>query len=173
MAAARAAYRLEPLGKAHDRESFRCGVEALDQYLRRQAGQDRRRDVAAVFVLVEAETDLIAGYFTLSSFSVELEDLPEALAAKLPRYGCVPAALIGRLAVDLRFRGRGVGKRLLVAACRRVLVAAETLAAWAVVVDAKNDDAKAFYEEFGFSPMPEHPDRLFITLADLRKSLGE
>jgi GNAT superfamily N-acetyltransferase len=163
-----AEFFLEPLGKGHDRASFRCGVEALDAYLQRQASQDARKDVAAPFVLVEAATGLIAGYFTLSALGLNLEELPADLAEKLPRYGQVPAALIGRLAVDLRFQGRGVGRRLLGSACQKALAAADTLAAWAVVVDAKDEEAERFYRRFGFAPLPEQPRRLFLTMKQLR-----
>lgn len=165
-------FRLEHLGKAHDRGSFRCGVEALDRYLQKQASQDARKDVATPFVLIETGTGLIAGYFTLSAFGVNMDDLPEDISEKLPRYGQAPATLIGRLAVDLRFQGRGVGRRLLIGACEKALAAAATLAVWAVVVDAKDESAKNFYERFGFTPMPEHPRRLFLTMKQLRHSGG-
>src|ERR1700693_1638983 len=105
-------FRFELLGPAHDRGGFSCGVPALDTYLQKQAGQDVRRHVAVAFVAT-SDGKTIAGYYTLSQYSVELGVLPEELAGKLPRYPLVPATLIGRLAVSAAFRGQGVGELLL------------------------------------------------------------
>ena len=103
-----AAIRIEPLGPGHDRSAFSCGVPALDRYLQEQAGQDARRRVAAPFV---ASTDgiKVLGFYTLSATSIQLTDVPAALAKKLPRYPRLPATLLGRLATDLSARGVGLG----------------------------------------------------------------
>ena len=100
---------IEPLGKDHDRSGFSSGNEELDRYLKNQAGQDARRNIAAPFVLVEERGTAVCGYYTLSAFAIDLTDLPEDIARKLPRYPVVPATLLGRLAVDMRLRGRGLG----------------------------------------------------------------
>ncbi len=152
---------LEPLGKQHDRSKFFCGQRKLDDWFRRRAGQDERRNIARVFVAVDSELGVI-GFYSLSSFKLEFDDLPEEIARKLPRYGGVPAALIGRLARDARVRGKGMGELLLADAVRRVLSAARSLAVFAIVVDAKDDRAATFYEGFGFRRFPLHPDKLFL-----------
>jgi predicted GNAT family N-acyltransferase len=151
--------RFEPLGK-HDRSSFTCGVPSLDNWFRAPASQDQRRNVARVFVAVDEHG--IAGFYSLSMFTLALEDIPEALARKLPRYEAIPAALIGRLARHVRTKGQGVGELLLADAVTRVLSAARSVAAFAIVVDAKDDGVVAFYRTFGFSPFPSRPRRLFL-----------
>ena len=151
-----------PLGK-RDRAGFRSGEPEIDDWFHRRAGQDQRRDVARVFVALDG--DSIVGFYCLSAFSVGLSSMPEALAVKLPRYGKIPAALIGRLARDERYRGRNVGALLLADAVRRTLNAAQDMAVHAIVVEAKNEDAVSFYRSFGFTPFSLHPSRLFLTTA--------
>jgi GNAT superfamily N-acetyltransferase len=152
---------IEPLGKQHDRTAFTCGQAELDDWFRRRASQDERRNVARVFVATDDALGLV-GFYSLSSFTLAFEDLPEEIARKLPRYDSIPAALIGRLARDERARGRGLGEFLLADAIRRILGAGKTLAVFAIVVDAKDARALAFYEAFGFRPFPLHPNRLFL-----------
>jgi hypothetical protein len=101
------AIAIEPLGKHHDRSQFSCGNAALDEWFRNRAGQDERRNVARVFVARDDELG-VAGFYSLSAFTLAIEDVPEDLAGKLPRYDAIPAALIGRLARDERARGRGL-----------------------------------------------------------------
>jgi GNAT superfamily N-acetyltransferase len=164
--------RFEPLSKSHDRESFVSGAVELDAWFRARSSQDERRNVARVFVAID---DMgIVGFYSLSMFTLLLEDLPPALARKLPRYGAIPAALIGRLARHERVKGKGVGELLLADAVTRILAAARSVAAFAplrvsrsvpIVVHAKDERAVAFYKSLGFVPFPLHPDRLFL-LAD-------
>jgi GNAT superfamily N-acetyltransferase len=160
---------IEPLGKHHDRAAFSCGDEALDKYIRRRARQDQAKDIARVFVAVGAEPSVIAGFYTLSSYAIDLGELPEAQSRRLPRYPEVPAALIGRLAVALDHQGRGFGGLLLIDALRRILETGENIAAYATVVHAKNDDAVAFYNKYGFIPFRSHPNRLFLPAATARQ----
>jgi len=157
-------FDIAPLNRRHDRAGFTCGVPALDRYLREQAGQDGRRGAAAVFVMMERATARIAGFYTLSSTAVDLACLPEEIGARLPRYPLVPATLLGRLAVDEAFRGRGFGRTLLIDALKRAKRAAREVAAVGVVVDAKDDPAVAFYERFGFIRFPRRRDRLFLPM---------
>ena len=158
--------RFEPLGPAHDRANFSCGVPVLDDYLQKQSGQDVRRRVAVTF---GATTDgkTVVGYYTLSQFSVELGALPEALARRLPKYPFVPATLIGRLAVSTAFRGQGIGEMLLMDALHRSLAGSRQIASAAVIVDAKDENAAAFYRKYGFLELPNIPSRLFLPLASV------
>ena len=156
---------VEPLGRHHDRAAFSCGKEALDRYIKDQAGQDARRRVAAPFVLVEASgARSVLGYYTLSAFAIDLGDLPREVASKLPHYPSVPATLLGRLALDRRLRGQGLGELLLMDALTRSLAQSAEIAAAAVVVDAIDEDAWRFYSHFDFSPFPERRDRLFLPM---------
>ena len=154
---------IEPLGSRHDRTSFHCGLPELDRYLARRAGQDVRRRIARVFVCTAGETDAVLGFYTLSALSIDLASLPEQLSRKLPRHP-VPCALIGRLAVDRSAHGRGLGRMLLADAVKRTLAAGATVAMHVLIVDAANDDAKRFYEGFGFVPLTDDPMRLFLPL---------
>jgi GNAT superfamily N-acetyltransferase len=155
---------IEPLGKHHDRASFSCGQPDLDAWFRLRAGQDEKRNVARVFVAVDAELGVV-GFYSLSSLSLSLTSLPAEIAHKLPRYDAVPAALIGRLARDLRVRGKGVGELLLADAIRRILGAGRSIAVFAIVVDAKDQPAVDFYQAFGFRAFPLQPKRLFLLTA--------
>lgn len=148
-----------------DTKSFSCGQSALDDYIRRYASQDIKRDLARVFVASPAD-DLgcLAGFFTLSAGSINCSDLPEKLAHKLPRYP-VPVALTGRLAVDQAFQGKGLGSILLADACQKVRRARDTLAVVGIIVDAKDDSAAAFYRHFGFIELSGQPDRLLLPAA--------
>lgn len=152
---------IEPLSKHHDRAVFSCEQPDLNDWFHRRAGQDDRRNIARVFVAVD-DTLGIVGFYSLSTFTLSLNDLPEEIARKLPRYDIIPAALVGRLARDSRVRGRGIGELLLADAVRRILSASQTLAVFAIVVEAKDARAVAFYEGFGFCQFPLHPNRLFL-----------
>ena len=166
------AYRVEPLGKQHDRSTFACGVEPLDRYLREQAGQDARRRVAAPFVLCEDRSNAILGYYTLSALSIDVGAWPEEVAKRLPRYPVVPATLLGRLATDERLRGQGAGEHLLMDALRRALEASREVASVAVVVDAKDGGAVSFYARYGFISFADQPHRLFIPMALIELMFG-
>ena len=160
----------EPLATHHDRKVFHCGVPELDEYLRYRAGQDVRRRVAAVFVMVpEGEPQRIAGFYTLSSASIVLDNLPRDIVKKLPRYPIVPAVLIGRLARDEHFSG--VGKMLLLNALARSLQYSDEVAAAVVLVDAKNDEARGFYARFGFTKVAQTSNRMFLPMATVEKLL--
>ena len=156
---------VEPLGRQHDRASFSCGNPALDQYLKQLARQDARRHVAAPFVLVPEPGDkTILGYYTLSSFAVDLSDLPQDVARKLPAYPNVPVTLLGRLAVDQRHAGQGLGEFLLIDALHRAFTQSSQIAAVAVVVDAIDASAVRFYKHFNFIPFPDRQNRLFLPM---------
>ncbi|WP_175743595.1 GNAT family N-acetyltransferase [Burkholderia ambifaria] len=152
------------LDAAHDRIGFECGTPALDRYLRETVTQDVRRRVAACFVMLEG--NIVAGYYTLSAASIALADLPHEMARKLPRYPAIPAVRMGRLAVDRRYRGRGLGAALLVNALRRA--ASSEIPAVALTVDAKDKGAATFYEHFGFQSLTHDPLALFLPLATVK-----
>ncbi len=158
-------YRIEALGKQHDRSGFTCGSEPLDTYLGTQAGQDARKRVAATFVLCEGTSDTVLGFYTLSAISVDIGVWPEHVAKKLPRYPVVPATLLGRLAIDRQLQGRGAGEYLLMDALHRSWQASRQVASVAVVVDAKNSRAVEFYTRYDFTPLLDSPIRLFLPMA--------
>lgn len=157
-----ALYCIRAFDKAVDAASFDCGQPLLNEYIRRYASQDDRRNVARVFIATpENDSRRLAGFFTLSAGSISCSELPEALAKKLPRYP-VPVALIGRLAVDAAFQGKGLGSILLANACQKVANASATLAVAGIVVEAKDTAAISFYRHFDFQPFPGQPTRLLL-----------
>ncbi len=158
-------FRVAPLDAVHERSAFCCASELLNRYLREQVGQDVRRRIAACFVAL-ADEQRIAGYYTLASSSVLLTDLPETVSKKLPRYPTVPVVRMGRLAVDQSFTGQGLGGALLADALERT--ARAEIAAYALVVDAKDEVAAAFYRYHGFIALPATPLTLFLPLATLQ-----
>jgi GNAT superfamily N-acetyltransferase len=158
--------RVEPLASSHDRSRFESGVEPLDRYFRTQAGQHARKNMAAPFVLVLPD-ETIAGYYTLSSTSVQLPELPAQIVRKLPRYPLVPATLLGRLAVDRRQQGKGYGRFLLADALYRA--SRSEVASFAVIVDAKDEGARRFYKQESFLPLLDQPMKLFRPMADIRR----
>lgn len=155
----------QPLDPAiHDRQGFECGVPTLDEYLRRFAEQHRRRGISSVYVLTDsAQPARILGYCTLSAAEVDAGRLTEAERKKLPRYP-VPCFRMGRLACRSNQQGRGLGKVLLGCAVDRCLKARQQVAAYALVVDAKDAVAKAFYVHFGFKSLLDAPMALFLPL---------
>lgn len=165
-----ASYTIEPLANEHDRASFKSGVEPLDRYFTSQATQDIRRRVSACFVAVGTGTKTVAGYYTIATTSIPLPDIAAATAKKLPRYPLVPAVRIGRLAVAEGHRGKGLGAALLVDGIARALRA--EIMAFAIVVDAKDDAAVAFYKHHGFVAFTSAPMSLYLPLAEVAMQLG-
>ena len=131
------AFRIAPLGLKHDRVAFSCGVDLLDLYLRKQTGQDFKKHAAVPFVLTP-DGSTIAGYYTLSQYAVQLDNVPAAVVKKLPRYPLAPTTLVGRLAVSIDFRGQGYGETLLMDALHRILQHSQEVASACVIVDAKD-----------------------------------
>jgi len=161
-------FAIEVLARHHDRSRFDCGAEPLDRYIHHQASQDMRRRMARVFVAVPEASTEVAGFYTLGAASLERATLPPEDAKRLPHYP-VPVVLIGRLAVDRGWSGQGLGSALLADAFRRVIGASEALAVYAVVVDAGDEKAQAFYEHFGFARLPDSERRLFYPLAAIER----
>jgi GNAT superfamily N-acetyltransferase len=153
--------RIEPLG-AHDRAAFSCGNEAVDRYLRQQADQDVRGHVAAVFVLCAPGSPAIVGYYTLAAFRVLVCGEPQDRRRRA-------AVLLSRLAVDERHVGHGWGETLLLDALARSLQHSDQLSAPAVVADAQEDSARTFYERYGFQPLLEHGNRLYLPMKTIER----
>ena len=163
-------FLIEPLSDAHDRGAFDSGVAILDRYFTSQATQDLRRRIAACFVAVERDTKTVVGYYTIATSGLPLTDIAPVTAKKLPRYPLVPAVRIGRLAVASSRRGKGIGAGLLIDGIARAFRA--DVMAFAVVVDAKDDAAMAFYKHFGFTVFASAPMSLYLPLAEAVKQLG-
>ena len=161
MKTAKAPFRVEPLDAQHDRKQFSCGTPALDNYFQSQVSQDVKRRVASCFVALTAD-DSVAGFYTLAATSVVLTDLPASNAKKLPRYPLVPAVRMGRLAVSSAHQGLGLGAALLANALQRA--ASADIAAYALVVDAKDGQAARFYAHHGFISLPDAALTLFLPL---------
>jgi len=157
-----APFRLEALAPHHDRKGFTCGVEALDSYFAERVTQDIRRRLTACYVAIEAATSRVAGYYTLAAAGIPLGDLPQSLVKRLPRYPSLPVARLGRLAVVQGCRGQGLGSAMLWDALTRA--ARSEVAVFALVVDAKNEQAEAFYRHQGFAPFGLVPRQLFLPL---------
>lgn len=162
-------FSIELLNEQHDRALFSCGVEALDRYFREQAGQDARRRVASVYALCPRNSSAAVSFYTLANSAIQLSDLPATRAKKLPRYPQVPATLLGRLGVDSRYRGRGLGEFLLFDALHRGLESSLVTASYALVVDAKDTAARDFYLRYGFESLAGSPMRLFLPMQDIAR----
>jgi len=158
---------IELLNNSHNRPGFSCGVESLDNYIKKQAKQDVKRRISQVFVATQANKPAdIIGYYTLSSLAIEFNQLPENLLNKLPRVS-IPAALIGRLAVSQKAQKCGVGKMLLVDAIKRTLAVSNEIAIYAILVDAMSEEAEVFYKQFGFLKLNLNGRRMFLPLKTL------
>jgi ribosomal protein S18 acetylase RimI-like enzyme len=161
-------FRIELLQK-QDRLTFDCGEPELNAYFHTRVGQDVRRNYTTCFVAMDQAEGRIAGYYTLAMGSVPLGELPEDVAKRLPRYPQVPFVHIGRLAVDQNYQGQKLGGSLLADAIARSV--GSEIAAYAVVVDAKNNTAAAFYEHFGFLKLRHSSRTLFLPISKSLKNL--
>jgi len=160
----------DKLNANHDKTNFDSGVPELDDYLKTHASQDVKRNLSSVFVLGD-ESGHIVGYYTLSQFSLTVEGLPEQSSKKLPPKRKVACTLLGRLAVDRRHQGQGYGEALLFHALNKALAVSKEIASFAVIVDAKDDRAKCFYEKYDFLSLKDMPLRLYIPMKGLEQKL--
>ena len=158
-----ARFAIEPLSKAHKRSDFVCGNDRIDRYFHETVSQDVKRKYATCFVARELATGRVAGFYTLSSSNVPLNEVPELLAKKLPRYPTVPAVLIGWLGRHSAYAGLGLGEALLFDAIKTVATA--PIGAHAIFADAIDDTAASFYSSFGFIPLITRPWTLYLPLA--------
>jgi predicted GNAT family N-acyltransferase len=150
----------------HSKENFTCGKEMLDNYLHTQAKQDIKRKLTACFILSDND-GIVKGYYTLSNTSVNRDFLTESIIKKLPpSYKHLPATLLGRLAVDVNYKGQGLGTILLMDALKRSYHNSSQIASMAVIVDPLDNEAIAFYNHFGFIDLPDS-GKMFIPMAQL------
>ena len=158
----------ERLDARHDKASFESGTPELDFYLKNQAGQDLRRYLSSIFVLAE-DTKRIIGYYAISQASLTVDEFPDNVSKKLPPKRTVPCTLLGRLAVDIRYRGQGYGRALLFHALKKTAMVSLEVASYAVIVDAKDMQAKEFYKRHGFLELKNQPMRLFMPIRGIRE----
>jgi GNAT superfamily N-acetyltransferase len=161
-----AEWRIERLGRGHLRESFDCGKPSLNDFLHALVSQYEKRNLGRTYVALREADQRVLGYYTLASGAIEPESLPAKQAKKLPRHA-VPVVLLARLAVDRSVHGNGLGGFLLRDALTHSLGLSERLGIHAVVVDALDGEARAFYERFGFLPLTDNPMRLFLPLSTI------
>ena len=160
-------YRIELL-KRQDRSTFDCGTEVLNVYLKKQARREQRKNYSTCYLALNS-SDEVVGFYTLSSSSIDLDELPNDVRKKLPRYRDVPVARIGRLAVDNEYHGQGLGGALVADAIKRIVFSG--IGCFAVVVDAKDGDAISFYRHLGFDSLKDKDDVLYLSIATAKKSV--
>lgn len=154
---------LQRLTSAHDRAGFSCGKAPLDTFLATLVSQYEKRRLGRTFVAIEPAQSRVAGYYTLAAGAFDLTCLPAKDRKKLPQHP-VPTVHLGRLAVDQAFQGKRLGETLLFHALRNALAVSETLGAFAVDVRAIDDEARSFYEKYGFVPLEDNPFHLYLPL---------
>lgn len=158
-----------PLSSFHNKNDFSCGNDMLDNYLKLQASQDVKRKLAACFILLENNSDIIQGYYTLSNNSIPLNDIPSKIQKKLPRsYASIPTILIGRLAIEKKFQGKGIGKILLIDALNRCYEISKNIGSFAVIVDPIDESAENFYNKYGFIKLQDS-GKMFLAM----KTVGQ
>ena len=162
-------YVITHLDKKHRRDTFDCGIGALNDYLKIQASQEMKKSVAVTYVLTQGDDSRVLGYYTLSSIGIVPGELPDTVIKKLPRYPVLPGILIGRLARDAEFHSKELGHYLLVDALKRSFDISTQLGSVAVIVDAKNKKASEFYKSFGFLTFPDNKKRLFLPMGTIKK----
>ena len=149
-------FSIRKLDALHQKHVFTCGVKMLDDYIQKIAKQDNKRRVAAIYVLLDEDKNKIAGYYSLSSTSIELLSLSDSMKKNLPPYPLLPATLLGRLAIDLDYQCKKLGKFLLLDALKRACEVSQGVASFAVVVEAINESAANFYKKYGFIHLEEN-----------------
>jgi ribosomal protein S18 acetylase RimI-like enzyme len=173
-------YDKEPLDpEKHDRAAFSCGVDRLDNYLKRTAKKSQKGDFTRIFVAVNPEASTVVGYYSMNAHGIEGDGLPEALTKRGPRHGVIPAAYLSMIAVDQNAQGVGLGKILLADALKRLIPLADQIGISVVVLDVFDDDGPEayerrinFYEGMGFKSLSTRRSRMFLTLKDIRAAFA-
>lgn len=162
-------YISEILSSDHNKKAFSCGIGMLDNYLYKQAKQDISRKLSACFVIVDTESNFLKGYYTLSNSGIPQTIIPDTFRKRLPKsYLSIPTTLLGRLAIDHRFQGKGVGKLLLLDALKRSYDSSKNVGSFAVVVDPIDRSAEGFYSRYGFIKLP-HSGKMFLPMGTILK----
>jgi GNAT superfamily N-acetyltransferase len=165
-------YLTIPLDFTHDKNSFSCGKDLLDNYFWKQAKQDVKRKLSACFVAVDIDSNKIKGYYTLSSNSIPNELIPDFFKKNLPNsYSDIPTILLGRLAIDKEFQGKGFGAMLLVDALKRCSAISDSVGACAIIVDPLDNSAEEFYLKYGFIKLPDG-EKMFLAMKTVRELFG-
>jgi GNAT superfamily N-acetyltransferase len=159
--------KIEPLAKGHDRRAFSCGVEALDLYLRRFARQHAEANISRTYVAVSGST--VRGFYSLAMSGIRRENLPEKYLNRFPNFP-LPVARLARLAVDLHHQRQGLGELLLADALQRCLHISESIGMLGVIVDAKDERARGWYERYEFERLPDSPLTLWLPTAAIPRT---
>jgi len=159
-------FRIVLLEQAHNRSQFDCGNEMLNRYLTQQATQDVRRSLAQIYVLL-ANDNVVIGYYTINASMIEYANLPEPVRKNLPRYP-IPAALIGRFALDINYQGQGLARKLLGDALHRAVAMSKTIGIYAVIVDAKDETVAEFYRKLGFLELSDSSLHLYLPIKTIK-----
>ena len=160
---------IELLDKKHHRTDFDCGKDLLNDYLKTQAGQDIKRKLSVCFVLADSDTKVIQGYYTLSNSSIPMSSFTEQIQKKLPKsYKSIPTTLLGRLAIDKKYQGNGIGKILLMDALKRSYGISNEIGSFGIIVDPIDDNAKGFYQKYDFIELPDSK-KMFIATQTLKE----
>lgn len=169
--------KFEKLDITHDRKAFSCGIKSLDEYFSNQVGQDTRRRLCVCYVLVEIDKNgtskTVIGYYTLSSSTIKVHDLPELEKKKLPKYPLLPSVLIGRLGIDENYQGHGFGELLLMNALKRCYEISNQLGIFAIIVDTINNSARDFYKGYEFCEFSNSDNKLYITTSTVKMLFEE
>lgn len=162
-------WRIERMGRTHDRGSFCCGNPSLDDFLTKYASQYEKRHLARTYVAARENESQVLGYYCLSAYGVPFENWPEDVTKQLPDHP-IPIVLLGRLAVDQSVQGQGLGGYLLRDALKRCLNISDQVGVFAVLVEAIDEEAIRFYERFGFVSFEDQPDKLYLQIRTIPKS---
>lgn len=163
------ALEFRTLDKTFDRNSFDCGTEELNNFLKRDARQQQGHGLNVTLVLIDTTNPTkILGYYSMMSSGMKLESLPPDVAKRLPKHP-IPTVRIGRLARDLSTKGQGIGELLMANALERIKRVSSEIGVYCVIVDSKNESAKKFYLKYGFIEFHDAPMSLFLPIASFPK----
>jgi predicted GNAT family N-acyltransferase len=159
----------------HCRTDFCCGQVSLDNYIRKQASQDVKRKVSTVFVLIDDSDSKfnILGYYTLSAYTVEIENLEQSFVKKLPRYPQLPATLLGRLAIDNQHKDKRFGEIMLFDALKKAIAVSQQIASLAVIAEALDENAVSFYLKYGFQKFNQDSMKLYLPIKSIEDIFRE
>ena len=162
----------EEISDHHDRAAFECEATPLTEYLKKFAKQNHEKGITLTFVAIEkGKPQSILGYYSVNAGQVDFDSLPADARKRIPKYP-IPIMRLGRLAVDKQVKGKGIGRALLMDAFNRAIEASKTLGVFAVIVDAKDENAKAFYKKYGFIEFLDKPMALFILMSTVKDALN-